>query len=630
MKLGVIARADDRGLGNQTWEVCRHLDPERVLVVTVPGSERQGFKTHLERFPGATVVAVDDHTWTLPQADVRAWLEGLDVVYTAETFYDARIPEWATGMGVATVCHANPEFYKDGKVNPTAWWAPTPWRLEHLPEGTRVVPMPCPIDRWPAPNMRTPVTGVLHVAGRIAAGDRNGTNAVIEAAGLIDGTVTIVAQSHLDIPPNITRAEPAANYWELYEGHTALLMPRRYGGLCLPVIEACGAGLVPIMPDVSPNELWPHVSIDVGRRSSSIRTPGGLLATPEISPPLIADAVNAVLADGGVSARIKAREWAEVHSWEHEADDWRAALADAANRVDQPRRHRRPPTVAVVVPFTPGSCVHRDAAWNWVRSRYEAFHSPWEIVTAAAPAGEAWSKGTALAAAVAATDAEILVVADADVFIDPDALRDAVALAVTEPWVVPHTQVLRLDPDHTTAVLGEHPTWCPQRRWGSYDRSPYDGVAGGGLAVMRRSAWNAVGGMDPAFVGWGYEDESFGRALDTLVGPHRRLTGPLWHLWHPPQANYRRANVDNEARWKSYRHAGGSPVAMRALIFGEEPPDLAAGDVVTFRCRGSRFRLRVGDRMVRFERGLFETADPEFIEALRLHPRVEEVTPCAR
>jgi glycosyltransferase involved in cell wall biosynthesis len=46
------------------------------------------------------------------------------------------------------------------------------------------------------------------------------------------------------------------NYWDNYSSGDVLLMPRRFGGLCLPVNEALGAGMPVIMPDISPNNTW--------------------------------------------------------------------------------------------------------------------------------------------------------------------------------------------------------------------------------------------------------------------------------------------------------------------------------------------------------------------------------------
>jgi GT2 family glycosyltransferase len=57
--------------------------------------------------------------------------------------------------------------------------------------------------------------------------------------------------------------------------------------------------------------------------------------------------------------------------------------------------------------------------------------------------------------------------------------------------------------------------------------------AGGSVAITR-DAFERIGGMDEAFIGWGGEDNEFWERAQTLrVWPYGYL--PLVHLWHPPQ-----------------------------------------------------------------------------------------------
>lgn len=54
----------------------------------------------------------------------------------------------------------------------------------------------------------------------------------------------------------------------------------------------------------------------------------------------------------------------------------------------------------------------------------------------------------------------------------------------------------------------------------------------GGPRVISRVLWDAVGGFDHRFVGWGYEDNAF-RDQCYAISPHRRVEGDLVNLWHP-------------------------------------------------------------------------------------------------
>lgn len=338
MKLGVIARADDRGLGNQTWEVVRNMAPERVLVIRDPASEATGFPVHLDRFPGATVLTWERPNYLLPEREVREWLDGLDVIYSAETLYDWRIADWARDQGCSTVVHLNPEFYAhhlEDRAEPDVWWSATDWRKDHLPARVRVVPMPVPIDRWPDVDLSAAPRRVLHVAGWAGTHNRNNTRRVVEAARYVgDVEIVMVAQDQ----PNrrnqkISHRAASVNYWEMYADASAIVLPRRYGGLCLPANEACGAGLVPIMPDVEPNRWWPIEPMQARPARQPMITVAGELATWDVDPPQVARAIRNLF-DGDVAARRReARLWAEEHSWDRLAAMWRGELEMACEGV---------------------------------------------------------------------------------------------------------------------------------------------------------------------------------------------------------------------------------------------------------------------------------------------------------
>ena len=207
---------------------------------------------------------------------------------------------------------------------------------------------------------------------------------------------------------------------------------------------------------------------------------------------------------------------------------------------------RWPDETVVVVPWRDQGCPHRQAAWDWCRTRWEAYGLP--VVTADVD-GE-WNKPAALNAAVADLDCRTVIVADADVMIPPDRVAEAVRIASYVPWVMPHTRTVRLDADATASLLdGAGPG-----RGRVMD--PYPSVAGGGLFVMSRAQWRRTGGMDPEFRGWGAEDEAFAVVADGVLGPHVRLDGDLTHLYHPPGLRTSHPRWEaNAALFRQYRRA---------------------------------------------------------------------------
>lgn len=213
--------------------------------------------------------------------------------------------------------------------------------------------------------------------------------------------------------------------------------------------------------------------------------------------------------------------------------------------------------VGVLVPIS--GEIDRITPWLWLAKRYRKALPDWELSVGFTDE-KPWRKAEGVRIALTGTDADVVVLLDADCWIDPSVLRLAVAfLEGGAPWVIPHDRVHRLSREQTRTAMrrGELPG-----HGGRVAVAP----AGGGCSILRRADYLTVGGIDPRFTEWGGEDEALGRALDTLIGPHLRMAHPLWHLWHPPHAARRKASPAVERLAGRYAEAYGNPAAMRALI----------------------------------------------------------------
>lgn len=211
------------------------------------------------------------------------------------------------------------------------------------------------------------------------------------------------------------------------------------------------------------------------------------------------------------------------------------------------------------------------------------------------------------------TDAEILILADADVWCD----GINAALTATEAgaaWAVPHLKVHRLTPDATAAALAgadplNQPTEC----------QPYEGMLGGGLVVVRRDVLLEVP-FDRRFVGWGREDCAWREAMLTMVGKPWRGKARLIHLWHPPQPDFgamrtSSRNPTSEALYVRYHAARGHRDQMAALLseardgkpvhLPKEPDPM-----YTYRNRNTGGTVEVPKRRERFD----ESSDWELID----------------
>jgi hypothetical protein len=212
--------------------------------------------------------------------------------------------------------------------------------------------------------------------------------------------------------------------------------------------------------------------------------------------------------------------------------------------------------VAVVIPWRAG-CPHRQQALEWVLDRYQTQHPDWQIELA--DTCGPWCKGATVRAGVENVDAEVIVVADADVWCEGlTAAIDAVRAGAA--WAIPHKLVHRLDVA-ATAAFYETGTPGPGRT-----QHPYSGHAGGGLVVLRRDTYLRIP-IDPRFVGWGQEDDSWAMALQRITGRPWRGTADLIHLWHPPQPRLSRrwGSQDGRDLYERYRRIRTAEAMERLL-----------------------------------------------------------------
>lgn len=212
--------------------------------------------------------------------------------------------------------------------------------------------------------------------------------------------------------------------------------------------------------------------------------------------------------------------------------------------------------VAVLVPCRLDDD-HRADAWQWVRSQYALHHPAWEVVTGSCPDGP-WVKAVAVADALTRTDADRLLIADADVW--ADGLAWALDKLDDWPWVIPHLLVHRLTEEATAAVLAGGPLQ------GETTQHPYKGYAGGGFMAVRRDVYERAP-LDQRFVGWGQEDSAWHLALSRIGGQGIRGRADCWHLYHPPQPRLSRqvGSEESSALLHRYQQAR-TPQDMAALV----------------------------------------------------------------
>jgi SAM-dependent methyltransferase len=170
------------------------------------------------------------------------------------------------------------------------------------------------------------------------------------------------------------------------------------------------------------------------------------------------------------------------------------------------------------------------------------------------PYNRGW--GFNIAAMQPGADQGVLCLMDADFLVPPDFLqRGLEALAGGARAVIPYREVIYLDPAATDHVIS---TWEATASVASQVENHccvvFSGSVGGSLWIDG-SYYQASGGHNEEFRGWGGEDREFYNRLSRDV-PIARLPARIYHLYHPrangPQEVVRR----NRALLKQIKHAG--------------------------------------------------------------------------
>lgn len=244
--------------------------------------------------------------------------------------------------------------------------------------------------------------------------------------------------------------------------------------------------------------------------------------------------------------------------------------------------------ISLLVPFRDDG-EHRARVWNWLRSYWQTALPDAEIIEGhhnKVP----FSKARAVNDAAARATGTVFAILDADAYLPATTIQECADIIERERrWFVPYQHLHRLSEAHTLHLLTTNPSTpiplpptTDQLDTGPRNQSDGAHKHGAMCQVMSRQAFETVGGFDPRFnKGWGSEDTSFLRSLDTLWAPHETMPGNIAHLWH---ARIGENDGGKTRKWQGqrklganknlgrrYRDADGNPRAMRQLIAERQP-----------------------------------------------------------
>jgi hypothetical protein len=267
MRLGIIARSDNTGLGNQTKELVDMLNPSSILLIDSTPFNKN--RQHPEWYKDYNCIR---STGFPSLQQIKLFLNQVDVVISCETFYDQNFVRYAQKRGVKTILQYNYELFGNLAATnlpvPDVLLSPSVWHIDHVNKlfgkQSKVIHLPPPTNPLTFSgakeiNLSKNHNRILHIAGKKAAKDRNGTNTVLEMLKHSKADYELVIRSQSEIETNIKDSRLTIeignpdNREDMYSGFDAMVLPRRYAGLCLPMNEALMSALPVFMTNISPN-----------------------------------------------------------------------------------------------------------------------------------------------------------------------------------------------------------------------------------------------------------------------------------------------------------------------------------------------------------------------------------------
>ena len=323
MKLGLIARADNGGLGTLSWEFARHLKPHKVLLV-----ENGIYQTFPERYNDFTTKKYEK------QGDFD-WLLDMDVILGLETFYDWSIIKKARAKGIKTALYTMFEMTRDPvPLHPDLYICPSKLDVEYFKEWNHIyLPVPVATDRllW---TKREKAFTFIHTASHGGMKGRKGTQVLLDAIKQVESNVEFKIYSWKPFTVDDSRVKIEVvnfkNYWNIWREGDVLVYPQGVNGICLPIIEAMSSGMGVITTDIYPfNEYMPKELLFKPESSFRTRLSPTLVEVEDykLSPKLIAEKIDEVASMNSIEDfSIYGKKWAEENSWEKLLPKYQSAL----------------------------------------------------------------------------------------------------------------------------------------------------------------------------------------------------------------------------------------------------------------------------------------------------------------
>lgn len=323
IKLGLVCRADNSGLGSLSQDFYKHLNPAKVLIIY------GGYENHPERFSNGIIC--NSGMPTLDQID--EFLKDVDVILTFETPYNWTLISEAKKRNIKTIIIPNYEWTNNNPpVEPDLWLCPS--KLDYQifkDEGRKVEYLPIPIDRTKIPfRLRTKAETFVFNNGHGGSIGRNSAREMIEAISRVKSDVKFIVRSQVPIDNMLNDGKTSFRFGEvkkedLFNEGDVMVFPHKFDGLSLPIQEAMAAGMPIITTDFFPHNeylpkdlLFPPDDIGKAKLCEECRE----IDLHFIYPKLLANKIEEFAGKNITELSLQMNRLAEELSWDKQKDNY--------------------------------------------------------------------------------------------------------------------------------------------------------------------------------------------------------------------------------------------------------------------------------------------------------------------
>ena len=321
IRIGMVVRADQTGLGNQSQDWVMQLPIKKVLVAWGQKQSDPSIYSGLEmRVCEYGIPTIEEIEWLL---------EDIDLVLTIETPYNWKLIKMAKDKGVKTIIAPNYEQLPEIlPAQPDLWLCVNPLNYQYISSPNKVyIPQPINRDVFQF-KKRKKARIFLFNNGNGGMHGRNSLHEFIQAIYLSNADVKFIINSQVPIENiNDERVEvhlgdrPINEIWK--EGDIFVHL-RKFGALSLPWNEAMSLGMPCLMVDRVPENLFLPKDLLIESNDKY------MMRCRKDTIPIVANIINPVkvaekidkLANTDISEYSElmnkiAEEWSWKNLWEH-------------------------------------------------------------------------------------------------------------------------------------------------------------------------------------------------------------------------------------------------------------------------------------------------------------------------